>query len=84
MPNVEFFAPWFRSGALIRSMSYETWQTLSPHAQRLSRYIVGAPGEPIVGEGINHPRRAERERIRTEQFDAMTPGAATAYRRLSE
>ena len=39
MPNVEYL-PWFRSEALIRSMSYATWQTLSPHAQRICRYVV--------------------------------------------
>ena len=81
IPNVEFMAPWFRSEALIRSMSYDTWSTLSPHAQRLARYVVCDQGEVVVGEGINHPRRAERERIRDEQLAAMPPAAAAAYQR---
>ncbi len=80
MPNVEFMAPWFRSEALIRSMSYETWETLTPHAQRLSRYIVCDRGELVIGAGINHPRRAERERIKQEQLAELSPSAAEAYR----
>ncbi len=83
MPNVEYMAPWFRSEALGKSMSYDTWSTLSPHAQRLSRYIVCDKGEAVIGEGVNHPRRVERERIREEQLAAMPPDAATAYRRRS-
>lgn len=81
MPNVEYMAPWFRSEALIRSMSYETWTTLSPHAQRICRYVVCDPGETVIGEGINHPQRAERERLWQEQFAALAPDVADAYRR---
>lgn len=73
MPNVEFMAPWFRSEALITSMSHERWSTLSPHAQRLSRFTVAGKGEPIIGEGINLPRRADRERVR-EQLLAEASG----------
>jgi hypothetical protein len=83
MPNVEYMAPWFRSEALVKSMSYHTWSTLSPHAQRLSRYIVCDKGEAVIGEGINHPRRAERDRIREEQQAAMSPDDTTAHRRRS-
>ncbi len=79
MPNVEYMAPWFRSEALITSMSATTWSTLTPHAQRLSRYIVRDKNEAVIGEGINHPRRAERERIRDQQLAAMSPEDATAY-----
>ena len=81
MPNVEFMAPWFRSDALRRSMSYDTWVGLTPHAQRLSRYIVCDKGEPVIGEGISHPRRSERERIRDEQLEAMDHSDAIAYER---
>ncbi len=71
MPNVEFMAPWFRSEALIRSMSHERWSQLSPHGQRLSRHIVADRSEPVIGEGFSHPRRAERERHRAAQFAAL-------------
>jgi hypothetical protein len=81
MPNVEYFAPWFRSEALIRSMPYDSWQALSPHAQRISRYVVCDPGQAVVGAGFNHPRTAERERHRAAELDAMGDGAATEYLR---
>ncbi|HEY5662945.1 MAG TPA: phytanoyl-CoA dioxygenase family protein [Ilumatobacter sp.] len=81
MPNVEFFAPWFRSEALIRSMSFDTWRTLSPHAQRLARYVVAHPGEHVVGEGFHHPRSAERDRRRAGELDAMGTEAAADYQR---
>ena len=80
MPNVEYMAPWFRSESIGRAMRYDTWTTLSDHARRLSRFIVHDPGEPVIGGGINHPRRAERERIREEQLAAMDPTMAEAYR----
>jgi ectoine hydroxylase-related dioxygenase (phytanoyl-CoA dioxygenase family) len=81
MPNVEYFAPWFRSEALIRSMSFDTWRTLSPHAQRIARYVVCGPGEEVVGEGFHHPRTAERERFRAGRLAAMGEPAATEYLR---
>lgn len=80
MPNVEYVAPWFRSEAIVRSMSYPMWTTLSPHARRLSRFIVHDRDEAVVGEGVNHPRRAERERLREAQLAAMDPEDAAAYR----
>lgn len=81
MPNVEFMAPWFRSEALIRSMSHDTWTTLSPHAQRVSRYIVCGRDETVPGAGINHPQSAERDRIRNEALSAMTPDQAQEWTR---
>lgn len=83
MPNVEYFAPWFRSEAMIRSMSYDDWRTLSPHAQRICRYVVCDPGEAVVGAGFSHPRTAERKRVRANQLEAMGEHAATEYRRRS-
>jgi hypothetical protein len=83
MPNVEYFAPWFRSEALIRSMSYETWQGLTPHAQRICRYVVVDKNERVVGEGYNHPRGKERDRYRDAQFAEMGERAADEYRRRS-
>jgi hypothetical protein len=81
MPNVEYFAPWFRSEALIRSMPYDSWRALSPHAQRISRYVVCEPGQAVVGAGFNHPRTAERERHRAAELDALGDDAATEYLR---
>lgn len=81
MPNVEYMAPWFRSEALIRSMSFDMWSELTPHAQRISRFIVCDRDEEVVGAGINHPRRAERERISDAQLNAMDPFDREIYRR---
>ncbi len=81
MPNVEYMAPWFRSEALIRSMSYDVWQGLSDHAQRISRYVVCNPGEAVIGEGVNHPRRSERERVVDDQLSQLTNRDATEYLR---
>jgi hypothetical protein len=81
MPNVEYFAPWFRSEAVARAMSYERWRTLSPHGQRICRYVVCDRGEAVVGEGFSHPRSAERERVRTAQLEAMGDEAAGEYLR---
>ena len=83
MPNVEYFAPWFRSEALLRSMSYETWQTLKPHAQRICRYVVCGQGEALIGEGFSHPRSAVREEHRSRQLEALGERAAAEYLRRS-
>ena len=83
MPNVEYFAPWFRSEAVSRSMSYERWQTLTPHAQRMCRYVVCDKGERVVGEGFSHPRSAVREAFRAEQLALMGATAADEYLRRS-
>jgi hypothetical protein len=83
MPNVEYFAPWFRSEALIRSMSFDTWQSLTPHAQRICRYVVCDRGEAVIGEGFSHPRTAAREAFRNEQLATLGEPAATEYLRRS-
>ena len=83
MPNVEYFAPWFRSEAVMRSMSFQRWQTLSAHAQRISRYMVCDRGEPVVGDGFTHPRGAVRDAYRAEQLAAMGEQSAAEYVRRS-
>ena len=80
MPNVEYFSPWFRSEALERTMPYERWLDLSPHAQRISRFVIGHPGEPIIGAGKHHPRRAERERIFNDELATMGKSGETYLR----
>ena len=83
MPNVEYFAPWFRSEAIVRSMSFERWQTLSPHGQRIARYVVCDKGEAVIGEGFSHPRSSEREAFRAEQLEKLGEPAAAQYLRRS-
>ena len=82
MPNVEYFAPWFRSEALQRTMPYERWLTLSSHAQRISRFVVGQPGEPVIGAGKHHPRRAVREQMFESELADLGDSAEGYLRRL--
>ncbi|MDP5218905.1 phytanoyl-CoA dioxygenase family protein [Ruegeria sp. 2205SS24-7] len=79
MPNVEYYAPWFRSEGIMRCMPYEQWEKLSPHAQRISRFVVCDKGEDVVGAGFMDPRRKKREAFKQEQLDAMGEKAAREY-----
>ncbi|MDH4280841.1 MAG: hypothetical protein OEW83_22470, partial [Acidimicrobiia bacterium] len=59
------------------------WTTLTPHAKRLTRYIVGHPGEPVAGEGFHHPRRAVRdERVATDLARLGEPAASDYLQRF--
>jgi hypothetical protein len=80
LPNIEYHAPWFRSEALMRCMPYEEWQRLSPHAQRISRYVMVGPGESVVGAGFVHPRRSMREAHVADTYTSMGVDAASEYR----
>lgn len=61
LPNIEYFAPWFRSEGVNRCMPHELWAGLSEHGQRICRYVVCDKGEPVIGAGFTHPRARERE-----------------------
>lgn len=80
MPNVEYYAPWFRSEGIIRAMPYEQWEKLSPHAQRICRYVVCEKGETVVGAGYMDPRRKKREAFKERQFAEMGERAAREYK----
>lgn len=80
MPNVEYYAPWFRSEAVNRCMPYETWLGLSEHGQRISRYVVCDPGEPVIGAGFTHPRAVQREAFIDTQLAALGPDAQRHWR----
>jgi ectoine hydroxylase-related dioxygenase (phytanoyl-CoA dioxygenase family) len=80
-PNIEYFAPWFRSEAVIRSMPYEQWKKLSPHGQRISRYIACGKGETVIGAGYIHPRAKMREAFKARQLEELGPEAAEEYLR---
>ncbi|MEP7047088.1 MAG: phytanoyl-CoA dioxygenase family protein [Ilumatobacteraceae bacterium] len=80
-PNVEYFAPWFRSEAVVRSMPYEQWKKLSPHGQRIARYVMCGPGERVIGAGYIHPRAKMREAFKQQQFAELGAEAAEEYLR---
>ena len=46
IPNIEYYAPWFREPMPI-SMPREIYKSLSPHGQWICRYIVSAEGDEI-------------------------------------
>lgn len=79
MPNVEYYAPWFRSEGIMRSMPYERWEELSQHGQRISRFAVCDKGESVVGAGYLHPKAKMREKFKAEQFEKMGAKAAQEY-----
>jgi ectoine hydroxylase-related dioxygenase (phytanoyl-CoA dioxygenase family) len=81
LPNIEYFAPWFRSEAVMRSMPYERWKALSPHGQRISRFVMVGAGEEVVGAGYVHPRGKMREAHKAEVYERMGVDAAEEYRR---
>jgi ectoine hydroxylase-related dioxygenase (phytanoyl-CoA dioxygenase family) len=80
-PNMEYFAPWFRSEAVIRSMPYEKWKSLSPHGQRIARYVMCGQGETVIGAGYIHPKAKMREAHKAEQLRQLGEDAATEYLR---
>ncbi len=80
MPNLEYFAPWFRSEAIMRCMPHDIWNGLTPYARRICRYIVVDEGRPVVGAGYVHPRRQMREDAKTAQLAALGDAAAEEWR----
>lgn len=79
MPNVEYYAPWFRSEGIMRCMPYEQWEKLSPHAQRISRFVVCDKGEQVIGAGFMDPRRRKREAFKQQQLNELGEKAAQEY-----
>jgi Phytanoyl-CoA dioxygenase (PhyH) len=61
MPNIEYVAPWFDTFTFMQSMPYERWAELTPHGQRICRYIKCDPGVWPRGAGVMHPLAAERQ-----------------------
>jgi len=61
MPNVEYHAPWVDPARYWKSMPHEIWETLSPHAQHISRYVKEAPGVWPAGAGVMHPLANKRK-----------------------
>ena len=46
IPNIEFYAPWFRE-PVVPGISHADWTTLSDHARRLTRFVVADSGEEL-------------------------------------
>ncbi len=80
MPNIEYYAPWFRSEGIMRCMPYERWEELSEHGRRICRLVTYGPGETVVGAGFTHPRAAAREAFVERQLASLGEPAATDWR----
>ncbi len=79
MPNIEYFAPWFRSEGVNRCMPYEQWLRLSEHGKRICRYVLVDEGQPVIGAGFTHPRARERDAFIERQFAQLEPDAAELW-----
>ena len=55
LPNVEFFAPWFRSRIACPMLPRSLHAELSPHAQELAELVVEAPGRGEGGQVDDRP-----------------------------
>jgi ectoine hydroxylase-related dioxygenase (phytanoyl-CoA dioxygenase family) len=56
IPNVEYYAPWFRE-PMVPGITRADHAQLSPHAQRITRYVVADSGEPLDTSYTMHPPR---------------------------
>lgn len=80
MPNIEYWAPWFRSEGINRCMPFDIWTTLSDHAKRICRYVVCDRGEPVIGAGFTHPRARDRDAFIAAQLAELGPDAELHWR----
>ena len=66
LPSIEYSAPSRHGRHFERTMPHEIWQSLTPHAQHITRFIKQEPGVWPHGAGITTPlangRRAAFER----------------------
>jgi hypothetical protein len=79
MPNIEYYAPWFRSEGIHRCMPHEQWLTLSEHGRRISRYVAAAQGDIVLGAGFDHPRAAAREAFLEQQASELGTDLAAQW-----
>jgi hypothetical protein len=79
LPNIEYYAPWFRSEGINRCMPYELWAGLGEHEKRICRYVVCDKGETVIGAGFTHPRARDREAFIAKQLAGMEPEAGSNW-----
>lgn len=65
MPNVEYHGSWVPEERFWKSMPHEIWETLSPHARAISRYVKTDPGVWPAGAGVMHPVADKRAAAKT-------------------
>jgi hypothetical protein len=72
LPNVEYGAPWI-AGRRAKTMPYEVWEGLSPHARAVAESVRAEPGVWPEGAGKMHPLLAGRRAA-----NESSPGIARA------
>ncbi|MFP6809156.1 MAG: phytanoyl-CoA dioxygenase family protein [Pseudomonadales bacterium] len=63
MPNLEYVPAWNSGAEFMKSMPYEIWEGLTPHAQNISRRIKEKPGVWPLGAGVMHPLAQKRKEV---------------------
>ena len=71
IPNVEYFAPWFRSSYVTRSMPHQCFETLSPHGRHIARLVKAPKGEVVLGAGFVSGDPAARDRFTARQLEQV-------------
>ncbi len=67
MPNVEYAPSWVAEQHVAeerefkKTMPHEVWESLSPHAQDISRFVKAQPGVWPAGAGVVHPLASRRK-----------------------
>lgn len=78
LPSIEYSAGWRSGAGFQKTMPYEIWETLSPHAQRICRFIRQQPGVWPYGAGVMHPLTGGRRAA--YQRDAGAKGEVASVR----
>ena len=78
LPSIEYSAGWRSGSGSQKTMPYEIWETLSPHAQRICRFIRQEPGVWPYGAGVMHPLTSGRRAA--YEHDAGDRGEVTSVR----
>ena len=77
LPNVEYGAPWLSMDQArdrpAKTIPHEIWESLSPHAQRITERVKAAPGVWPAGAGTMHPLLSARRKA-----NESSPGIANA------
>lgn len=71
MPNIEYVPSWHPAESSRKTMPHETWETLSPHAQRICRLITAEPGIWPAGAGEMHPLASKRKALYKKGKEAL-------------
>ena len=78
LPSIEYSAGWRSGSGSQKTMPYEIWETLSPHAQRICRFIRQEPGVWPYGAGVMHPLTSGRRAA--YEHDAGDKGQVASVR----